>query len=161
MYSLLESNIDAPSNTDSLKFYAERPPNPANRLTLLREKDALGVSRIHVGVKDDPSVGASMARVLDDLVRALGRLGTGRVRIKIDPDHFTDFKGSFYAHHMGTTRMSRSPDHGVVDRDCLVFGTVNLYMAGSSVFPTGGFANPTFTIVALALRLADHLIKKV
>jgi choline dehydrogenase-like flavoprotein len=58
---------------------------------------------------------------------------------------------------MGTTRMANDPAEGVVDRNCLVHGTSNLYIAGSSVFPTGGCANPTFEIVALAHRLADHL----
>jgi choline dehydrogenase-like flavoprotein len=58
---------------------------------------------------------------------------------------------------MGTTRMHVDPKRGVVDPDCRVHGVANLYVAGSSVFPTSGYANPTFTIVALALRLADHL----
>lgn len=60
-------------------------------------------------------------------------------------------------HHMGGTRMSDSPEYGVVDRNCKVFGVDNLYMAGSSVFPTGGASSPTLTIVQLALRLADKL----
>lgn len=60
-------------------------------------------------------------------------------------------------HHMGTTRMAADPAQGVVDATCRVHGTGNLYLAGSSVFPTTGNANPTLTIVALALRLADHL----
>jgi choline dehydrogenase-like flavoprotein len=58
---------------------------------------------------------------------------------------------------MGTTRMSDDPASGVVDRDCRVHGVANLYVAGSSVFPTGGYVTPTFTIVALALRMADHI----
>jgi choline dehydrogenase-like flavoprotein len=58
---------------------------------------------------------------------------------------------------MGTTRMGDSPQTGVVDRDCQVHDTGNLYVASSSVFPSGGHANPTLTVVALALRLADHL----
>ncbi len=60
-------------------------------------------------------------------------------------------------HHMGGTRMAGSPAEGVVDADCKVFGQSNLYLAGSSVFPSGGYANPTLTIIQLALRLADHL----
>ena len=60
-------------------------------------------------------------------------------------------------HHIGTTRMAEDPTHGVVDRNCQVHGVDNLFIAGSSVFPTAGHANPTLTIVALALRLADHL----
>ena len=60
-------------------------------------------------------------------------------------------------HHIGTTRMSADPAHGVVDSDCRVHGLSNFYIAGSSVFPTSGFTNPTLTIVALACRLARHL----
>ena len=62
-------------------------------------------------------------------------------------------------HHLGTTRMAENSTDGVVDRDCLLWGTANLYVAGSSVFPTGACANPTFTIVALAHRLVDHLAR--
>ncbi len=61
------------------------------------------------------------------------------------------------SHHMGGTRMATSAVHGVVDSNCKVFGQSNLYIAGSSVFPSSGYANPTLTIVQLALRLADHL----
>jgi len=60
-------------------------------------------------------------------------------------------------HNIGTTRMHREPRSGVVDENCRVHGVANLYVAGSSVFPTEGTANPTLTIVALALRLADHI----
>jgi choline dehydrogenase-like flavoprotein len=60
-------------------------------------------------------------------------------------------------HHMGTTRMHDDPRQGVVDANCRVHDLANLYVAGSSVFPTGGVANPTLTNVALAIRLADHL----
>ena len=61
------------------------------------------------------------------------------------------------AHHIGTTRMSDDPRSGVVDANCRVHATDNLYVAGASVFPTSGHANPTLTILALSLRLADHL----
>lgn len=64
-------------------------------------------------------------------------------------------------HLMGTTRMSRDPANGVVDGNCLVHGTTNLFVAGGSVFPTGGFTNPTFTIAALAFRLGGHLAKEI
>jgi choline dehydrogenase-like flavoprotein len=60
-------------------------------------------------------------------------------------------------HPSGTTRMATDPKRGVVDEHCRVHGTSNLYVAGSSVFPTSGYANPTFTIIALAIRLADRL----
>jgi choline dehydrogenase-like flavoprotein len=60
-------------------------------------------------------------------------------------------------HHLGTTRMHPDPARGVVDENCRVHEMTNLYIAGGSVFPTGGYANPSLTIVALSLRLADHL----
>ena len=63
-------------------------------------------------------------------------------------------------HHIGTTRMHVDPKQGVVDPDCRVHGFANLYVAGSSVFPTSGYANPTLTIVALAIRQADHIAER-
>jgi choline dehydrogenase-like flavoprotein len=60
-------------------------------------------------------------------------------------------------HHMGTTRMADNPKEGVVDANCKVFGIQNLYMAGSSCFPTSGAANPTLTLLALTFRLSEHL----
>jgi choline dehydrogenase-like flavoprotein len=60
------------------------------------------------------------------------------------------------AHHMGTTRMHEDPRRGVVDANCRMHGLDNLFLAGSSVFPTGGYANPTLTIVAMSIRLADQ-----
>ena len=92
----------------------------------------------------------------------MGRAGIGRVQILFDeegsewPD---DLAGGF--HHMGTTRMHDDPKQGVVDADCRVHGISNLYVAGSSVFPTGGSSNPTMMIVTLALRLAEHLKQEV
>ena len=64
-------------------------------------------------------------------------------------------QGTF--HHMGTTRMHEDPKQGVVDANCKMHGIANLFVAGSSVYTTGGYANPTLTLVALALRLADHI----
>jgi choline dehydrogenase-like flavoprotein len=62
-------------------------------------------------------------------------------------------------HHMGTTRMAEDPRRGVTDARTRVHGIGNLYVAGSSLFPTSGWANPTLTIVALALRTADEVSK--
>ena len=81
-----------------------------------------------------------------------------------DTRNSTDFEQQEVAmsshHNMGTTRMNENPRFGVVDANCKVHGISNLFVAGSSVFPTGGFANPTLTIIALAIRLADHLKDK-
>ncbi len=80
------------------------------------------------------------------LIRSKASLDDGRIR-----------GGEAGLHHMGTTRMHVDPRQGVVDENSQVHGTSNLFIAGSSVFPSGGYANPTLTIVALALRLGDHL----
>lgn len=91
----------------------------------------------------------------------MGRLGLGRVRARTladGPGWPGDMQGS--RHHMGTTRMADDPRRGVVDAQCRVHGIANLHIAGSSVFASSGFANPTLTIVALALRLADELARK-
>jgi choline dehydrogenase-like flavoprotein len=101
-------------------------------------------------------------RTLDRLRQALRRkveeraLGT---LVELPADPATGWPASLGGgrHHIGTTRMHADPRQGVVDPDCRVHGLANLYVAGSSVFPTAGYANPTLTIVALALRLADHL----
>jgi choline dehydrogenase-like flavoprotein len=87
------------------------------------------------------------------LAREVGKSGIGR--LKLDVGIRPDWPGG--NHHMGTTRMHPDPRYGVVDADCRVHGLSNLYVAGSSVFPTSGGVNPTLTIVALAERLADHL----
>jgi choline dehydrogenase-like flavoprotein len=86
-----------------------------------------------------------------------GRLNLGRVQLVEWLQDDSDLGWSGSNHHMGTTRMANDPRKGVVNSDCRVHGMGNFYVAGSSVFPTTGFVNPAFTIVALALRLADHL----
>jgi len=90
----------------------------------------------------------------------MGRTGTGRVQIRdwllSDDRSWPSFISGGW-HHMGTTRMSADPKQGVVDANCKVHGVSNLFITGSSVFPTGGYANPTLTIIALAIRLADRV----
>ena len=91
------------------------------------------------------------------LAEHVAAAGIGRLEsdLAADAGHVPSYTDA--AHPMGTTRMSTDPRFGVVDIDCRVHGTGNLYVAGSSVFPTGGGAPPTLTIVCLALRLADQL----
>jgi choline dehydrogenase-like flavoprotein len=101
---------------------------------------------------------SSVVRATELLGAELGRAELGRLRLTINEEDATwptDLAGGW--HHMGTTRMHDDPKHGVVDSDCRVHGMRNLFIAGSSVYTTAGSATPTLTIVALALRLADHL----
>jgi choline dehydrogenase-like flavoprotein len=108
---------------------------------------------------DDKSKAAVGLRLLGT---EIGRAGFGRLRSSLTEDNPWPGPDHFYGdeHHMGTTRMHQEPRLGVVDENCRVHGVANLYVAGSSVFPTGSAHNPTLTIVALALRLADHIKKR-
>jgi choline dehydrogenase-like flavoprotein len=141
---------------------SEQAPNPDSRVTLGSDRDALGMRRVRVNWQLTPLDRRTVRRATVLVGEELGRLDLGRVRLRrwlrSDTDDAAwprELRGG--CHHMGTTRMASDPARGVVDADCRVHGIDNLYIAGSSVFPTGGFMNPTLTIVALALRLADHL----
>jgi len=138
----------------------EHAPNPDSRVTLTDEVDRLGLRRIGLDWRLT-ELDQRTIRVANELLaKELGRLGIGRVWLPewLQSDSPTWSYSLFGAnHHMGTTRMANDPRNSVVDKDCRVHGLENLFIAGSSVFPTGGSANPTFTITQLALRLADHL----
>ena len=142
-----------------LMGYFEQAPNPDSRVTLGTKLDALGQRKICVDWRLTPLdwhtyrtaamiFGTELARVCGGQFQLEPWLSEGDGAIP-------QISGT--AHHLGTTRMSDDPQKGVVDRQCRVHGVDNLYVAGSSVFPTGGWAFPTFSIVALSLRLADHL----
>lgn len=134
----------------------EQAPHPDSRVTLLQAKDSLGMPRLHLDWRLQESDWRSIVRSMELTADALAAAGVGRARMQVQvSDPWSTL--SWGAHHMGTTRMAASEADGVVDANGRVFGLDNLYIAGSSVFPTGGAANPTLTIVALALRLADHL----
>jgi choline dehydrogenase-like flavoprotein len=127
-------------------------------VTLVRDRDALGLRKGKLHWALSPVDRRSVVRSLELVGAAVGAAGLGRLRILVDEDDREwpeDLAGGW--HHMGTTRMDDDPRRGVVDRNCRVHGVENLYVAGSSVFPTPGSGTPTMTIVALALRLARHL----
>ena len=135
----------------------EQAPNPDSRITLSTEKDSLGLNRTKIDWRLSSSDRANLRHNIDALARAFGAWGEGRVRIRLpDRDKWDEAEG-WGNHHMGTTRMAADPRKGVVDANCKVHGVENLYVAGSSVFTTSSTVNPTLTIVALALRLADHV----
>ncbi len=144
-----------------LALGTEPLPNPESRVALAGERDALGVRRLAVDWRITEGDLAAMRAWLEILAVELERAGLAKVDLASAPalEHPMALSGILVdaGHHMGTTRMAREPHEGVVDPDCRVFGTENLYVASSSVFPTSGTSNPTLTIVALALRLADRL----
>ena len=138
---------------------AEQPPKPENRVTLSTARDALGVPlplvRWRFGAEPRLTL-LKLARLMHDEFVKVGLpepvLEPWVAHARPEEAVVIDM-----AHTAGTTRMSASPRHGVVDADCMVHGMDGLFVAGGSVFPTIGHANPTLMIVAVALRLADHL----
>jgi choline dehydrogenase-like flavoprotein len=147
------------------RVLCEQEPNPASRVTLVRKRDALGMPRIELDWRLTRDDRLSMLRTLRRVGQEIGRRGFGRLRVDVagytnaqpGPDDDMDYEVNTGSHHIGTARMSASPTRGVVDADGKVHSVANLYVAGSAVFPTSGANPPTLTIVALALRLADHL----
>jgi choline dehydrogenase-like flavoprotein len=145
---------------------AEQAPNPLSRVLLDDDPDPFGRRRARLDwltlEQDWRSVVATASLVADALAQESG----AEIRLAITEDEPWPWPPAHPAasatptwgnHHMGTTRMDGDPARGVVDADCRVHGIENLFVAGSSVLPTGGYANPTFTIVALAIRLAERL----
>lgn len=157
--------VDDREPADSVCTYAfgtpsEQAPNPDSRVTLGTEVDALGMPRVQLDWRLTPLDKHTFDRGQALIAAAIARAGQGRVRLLLEPggDFPSDTSGG--SHHLGTTRMHADPSQGVVDAHQQVHGVAGLYVAGSSVFPTGGASNPTLTIVALSYRLADHLLGK-
>jgi choline dehydrogenase-like flavoprotein len=138
---------------------AEQTPFADSRVRLGSSRDALGVRRVELDWQIRQEDFTSYRRFADLIGAELGAARLGRLWLPVDREDRVEWGVAGGAHHMGTTRMGSSASDGVVDANCRSFEVNNLYIAGSSVFRTGGAANPTLTIVALALRLADHLLE--
>ena len=156
----LSHPISGPPRFYHLTTRQEQAPNPDSRVTLSSEKDALGMPRAKLDWRVTELDKRSMRTFYEVLGREVGRTDTGRVQIRDwllgDDKTWPSFISGGW-HHMGTTRMSADPKQGVVDANCKVHGLANLYIGGASVYATAGAVNPTLTLVALSLRLADHL----
>lgn len=144
----------------AIRFHAEHLPDPASRITLSDRADAYGMPRAAVDfryTRHNAELLIRMHHCFDDW---LTRTGTGTLRWLVPEQERADYILSqcYDGHHqIGTARMGENERVGVVDSDCRVFGSANLFLAGSAVFPTSGEANPTLTAVALAMRLAGLL----
>jgi len=143
-----------------LWVHCEQSPDSESRITLSSERDVLGLFRTRIDWRSSTQEISTIRRYVEIVRDEFTRLGLGR--IEPDPDLFAaddrilgKFNESF--HHLGGTRMANSAAQGVVDTDLRLFGTRNAYVCSTSVFPCTGFANPTHTLIALAVRLADHL----
>jgi hypothetical protein len=158
MVRKLGDRPSVPTSHIELMGYFEQAPNPLSRVTLSDDVDALGQRKAQVDwqfTELDRHTFRAAAAVFGQEV---ARVCNGRFESSpwlSDDTLPPQVNGT--AHHMGTTRMADDPREGVVDSNCRVHGIDNLHVAGSSVFPTGGWAFPTFTIVALSRRLAETL----
>ena len=150
---------DSARSVVAMRVQAEQAPNPDSRVTLGTRRDRFGLPVAQVDWRPAASDRASIRASQEAVDAALRGAGLGHVEFMLGDEHPPALlEGNF--HHLGATRMHPDPAMGVVDADCRVHGVRNLYVAGSSVFPTYGCSNPTLTVVALALRLADHLKKQ-
>jgi choline dehydrogenase-like flavoprotein len=151
----------SPQRLYQLYARMEQTPHKDSRIRLSSKRDSLGMRRAVLEWKVDALTRRTLNRGMEIFSAAFGKARLGRVysfchtRDLYRAGAWPDIMGGH--HHMGTTRMGDDPETSVVDRNCRVHSVENLYIAGSSVFATSGFANPTLTIVALAHRLANHL----
>ena len=148
------------TNRFSLEVQGEQQPHPDSRVTLSERRDALGLPRLRVDWRYQQEDIDSLRRTLDLIAREIQASGLGHLHI----DHATLEEdllryGAYGGHHIGTARMGLDPRTSVVDVNARVHDVANLYVAGSAVFPTCSQANPTLTLLALSLRLADHLVQ--
>lgn len=150
------------SNRFSLEIHGEQIPNRNSRITLMHDRDALGMRRVHIDWRYLPQDIDSVRKTLEVFQQEFARSGIATLDFDASTlEHDLTRFGAYGGHHIGTARMGDNPNSSVVDRNCRVHSTQNLYIAGSAVFPTSSQANPTLTIIALALRLADHLARSV
>jgi choline dehydrogenase-like flavoprotein len=146
-----------------LRIASEQALDPNSRIELTDKTDRFDLRRVALKWQLSPIDRRTLEIAATEWAAFMARQRLGRVRLvewvtnrdlplpSVGQDEVVG------NHHMCTTRMSTNPKEGVVDRTCRIHGTENLYLAGSSVFATAGASNPTYTIVQLALRLADHL----
>ena len=144
-----------------LHYHVEQSPVYDSRVMLSDKKDAHGQRRLYVDYRvADLDIGSIIRghQIIDRHLRAHGAGKLSYISDNVEKD-IRDQAG-VGSHHIGTTRMSALPEDGVVDEQCRVHGVDNLFVASSSVFPTAGHANPTMTIVAIAIRIADAVKRK-
>ena len=149
----------------AIRISAEQVPNPESRVTIGSEVDTLGLRRAVLSWNFQEMDKSTFRKATMRFAKLFAERNLGRVKIDdwilSNDEKLPGFPQEVGGnHHMGTTRMGATPSEGVVDKDQKVFGINNLYVAGSSVFTTVGYVNPTFTIIQMSLRLADHINTK-
>ncbi len=146
------------NNTFHLYYHSEQIPNRDSRITLSGTKDPLGTPRIFLDYRISETDVESIYRTHNLVDQELRSSECGHLIYESDdPREDIRNNAAVLGHHIGTTRMAKNALEGVVDENCRIHNLSNVYIASSSVFPTSSQANPTLTIVAMAIRLADHL----
>ncbi|SCM76180.1 putative GMC oxidoreductase [uncultured Pleomorphomonas sp.] len=143
-----------------LSYHAEQSPQPDSRVTLTDDFDRLGVPKLRIDYRFARADAEAVWRAHEHLAGWLTRTGVGRLEYRQAPEETVDAILGLAAHgthQIGTARMAARPEDGVVDGNLRCFGIDNLYVASSAVFPTSGQCNPTLSIAAFAVRLAEHL----
>jgi choline dehydrogenase-like flavoprotein len=136
---------------------AEQEPNPDSRITLGGERDALGMRRLRIDWRTTADDHHRLAEGMRVIQRAIEPSGTVRIEFGPDLESLTARRVPVGGHHIGTARMARDASTGVCDANAELFETRGLFIAGAAALATSSFANPTLVLLALALRLAEHL----
>lgn len=148
------------SNRYPFQYHAEHRPNPRSRVSLSRQRDRLGMPKLDIDLAFSDSDIEGVLRAHEEWDLLLRRQGVGYLEYLHDDvaEAIRQRAGGGF-HQIGTTRMSRRPEDGVVDADLAVHGYPNTHVLSSSSFVTSGQANSTFLVVTLAVRLAEHLAR--
>jgi choline dehydrogenase-like flavoprotein len=137
------------------QYYFEMTPNPLSRVTLSDSVDPVfNQAQTSINWELSPADQNTYEQSTALFKTAVNNLGGN---VSFYPWEYVHNQLVVNGHHLGTTRMSANPEDGVVDANLKVHSVDNLYVAGASVFPNAGISNPTFTIIALSIRLAEHL----
>lgn len=135
----------------------EQDPLFENRISLDNKKDQFGIPISVLNYKKNAIIKKTILDCLDEIDLYLKNNNSGKVEINNKFNNYEDYLTDAGYHHLGGTRMGENINNSVIDSNMKVHNLSNLFIAGSSSFPSGGHANPTLTIIQLSLRLAEHL----
>ncbi len=155
--NILNPNLKRAPSRFTVFTRQEQLPEISNSITLSDKKDELGLPLINFNYSLSKLDFESLKTTLIHLGIELGKVSKWRLKLNFSDKTSWQKNVIGGCHHMGTTRMHKNPVKGVVDANAKVHESANLYIAGSSLFPTGGSSNPTLTLLALAVKLADHI----
>ena len=143
-------------------MHLEEPSNKNNKITLdenIKDENGVPITNLYYKKSNETLVAAKT--ILEEFAEICRKLDLGRIAISKSIDELINYDSLGVYHHIGGTRIGNNSKNSVVDNNLKIHENKNLYITGSSVFPTSGYTNPTFTIVQLSLRLGEHIFKKI